>query len=234
MKLQNIIPIDFANQRVMTYAQVAHGLDCSVDQLRSLYKTHKDEFQETVHFFNVTGDLLRTLKKDVSNQHVDSPLSFAKGAKALKLWTCQGVARLSKLIDTPEAWELFTALERVYFGVAKEEPVEVVEVAPTVIKEEVIVRLKKQIAKPCADLAVVYALLMGDGTVKIGMTKDLTARIKQLKAETKLDVLDFYSSRFMSRDDAAALEAALKEKFSADCLGGEFFDVKFTLVAADL
>ena len=58
--------------------------------------------------------------------------------------------------------------------------------------------------------------------------------IKQLKAETKLDVLDFYSSRFMSRDDAAALEVALKEKFSADCIGGEFFDVKFTLVAADL
>ncbi len=40
----------------------------------------------------------------------------------MKLWTCQGVARLSKLIDTPEAWELFTELEKNYFESAPDLP----------------------------------------------------------------------------------------------------------------
>ena len=101
-------------------------------------------------------------------------------------------------------------------------------------KNEEVIRLKKQYARSCSELAVVYALIMGNGTVKIGMTKDLTDRIKQIEAETGLDVWDFASTRFMPREDAEKLEAALKEKFSADCIGGEFFDVKFSLVAADL
>ena len=95
------------------------------------------------------------------------------------------------------------------------------------------IRIKKQFDCP-TDLAVVYALLMSNFTVKIGMTKDLTDRIKQLKAETKLDTLDFASTPFMPRDDAAALEQYLLDKFSAYSLGGEFFDVRFLSVKAAL
>lgn len=102
------------------------NLNCSIDQLRSIYHNHKEEFTEGVHFFNVTGEPLRALKKDITNRHVnlhanshadDSyfTFKFVKGAKCIKLWSCQGVARLSKLIDTPEAWELFTRLEKNYF-----------------------------------------------------------------------------------------------------------------------
>lgn len=105
--------------------------------------------------------------------------------------------------------------------------------ATTEINEELI-RLQNQIAKPCANLAVVYVLLMGNGTIKIGMTKDLTDRIQQIQAESGIRVLDFRSTRFMPREEAAALEMKLKEKYAASCLGGEFFDVRFLDVAAQL
>lgn len=59
------------------------------------------------------------------------------------------------------------------------------------------------------------------------MTKDLTERIKNLKAETGLFVLNFRSTPFMAREEAVALEAALKEKFSVYVMGGEFFDMRF-------
>lgn len=99
--------------------------------------------------------------------------------------------------------------------------------ATTDQNEELITRLQNQFACPCTDLAVVYALLMSNLTVKLGLTKDLTDRIKQIQAETGLKVLLFASTPFMPREEAAALEVELKEKFSACSLGGEFFDCKF-------
>jgi len=124
MEIKDMVKVDRSNQRVLLYVQVAAGLKCSVDRLRSLYKDHKNEFVEGVHFFNVEGEALRTLKWEMRNRHVDSACpSFGKGARCLKLWTCQGVARLSKLIDTPQAWELFTELEQSYFE-SKVEPVQ--------------------------------------------------------------------------------------------------------------
>ncbi|MBR0061004.1 MAG: hypothetical protein IJP68_05935 [Selenomonadaceae bacterium] len=185
--------------------QVAEGLNCSVDQLRSLFRSHQDEFQEGVHFFNVTGNDLHTLKKDMRNRHADSyfthtfakgsgkissdathfALSFGKGAKCLKLWTKQGVARLSKLIDTPQAWELFTALEKCYFNSAPAAPVE------TPRDEEPVKKVRRA---PVPELAVVYAVLLSNMLVKIGYTRDLTARMKDLQKETKADVLKWAAS----------------------------------------
>lgn len=98
-----------------------------------------------------------------------------------------------------------------------------------------VIRLKKQLSDlEKFEFAVVYVLLMSNGTVKIGMTKDLTERVKQLKAETGLYVLKFRTTPFMPREEAAELEAKLKEMFAAYCMGGEYFDVKFTLVCAAL
>ena len=232
--IQNLPPVNFANQRVMTYAQVAQGLECSVDQLRSLYRDHKDEFQETVHFFNVSGEALRQLKKDMRNRHVDSPpskkgaekinsdstrfaLSFGKGAKCLKLWTCQGVARLSKLVDTPKAWELFNALENNYF-----------KSAPPVAVEP------KKKRKAPADMAYVYGFLMSNSTVKIGHTADITDRIKRMKREHGLDVLDEHHSPLLTRERARTVERTLHKKFAAVKVDGEFFDVTFDDIKDEL
>lgn len=237
MEFQNLIPLNWHNQRILTYKQVAEGLKCSRDLLRMHFKNHEELFQEGVHYFKLEGEVLRTFKKNVNQVYIDSPHSFPsfiKGAKCLVLWTCQGVARLSKLIDTPEAWQLFTELENNYFNNE-----EVALPAPEAVlvdeSERLMIRMKKQFAvTEKYDLAVVYALLLSNLTVKIGVTDNLTRRIKELKAETKLDVFQFKTTAYMSREEALALEAALKEKYAADCLGGEYFDVRFVDLCKDL
>ena len=232
-EVKGLIPVEWHNQRVLTTAQVAKNLKCKPSRIKDNFRLAKDQFQEGLHYFRVTGEELHLLK----HSEGFAPLAISKMTSCLYLWTYRGCVRHCKMINTPEAWQVFDVLERVYFGVIKGEiPLEVAEVAPVEEKEvdTLTARIKKQIARPCSELAVVYALLMSNLTVKIGMTKDLTDRIKQIKAETKLDVLDFYSSRFLPREDAIILEAALKDKFSVDCLGGEFFDTKFSLVAAEL
>ena len=47
---------------------------------------------------------------------------------------------------------------------------------------------------PVPELAVVYAVLLSNMLVKIGYTRDLTARMKDLQKETKADVLKWAAS----------------------------------------
>lgn len=97
--------------------------------------------------------------------------------------------------------------------------------------EEACAEVQKQLPAPkVLDFAVVYCLLMSNGTVKIGMTTNLAERTKGLKAQYKLEVLDYYSTGYMSREEASGIEEALKARY-ADCsLGNEFYDVRFAAV----
>lgn len=84
------------------------------------------------------------------------------------------------------------------------------------------------------ELAIVYALLMSNLVVKIGYTSNPTERVKKIRAETKLEVIDFYSTRLMTLEEARTFEVSLKEKYAAECIGGEYFDVRFSDVCAEL
>ena len=230
MEIQSLVPVEWSNQLVLISKQVADAYGCKPKRIHDNFTRAKEQFQEGVHYFKLTGEELRQFKHYTEKNGVQ----ISPATTHLYLWTYQGCARHCKMLNTPQAWAMFDELERVYFGIA-ESKVEVPTLpAPEVIalKEEV-VRLQNQYTVP-SDFAVVYALLMSNGTVKIGMTKDLTERIKNLKTETGLFVLNYATTPFMARDDAAALEQFLLDKFSAYSLGGEFFDVKFTLAAADL
>ena len=231
-EVKGLIPVEWHNQRVLTTAQVAKNLKCKPSRIKDNFRLAKDQFQEGLHYFRVTGEELHLLK----HSEGFAPLAISKMTSCLYLWTHRGCVRHCKMINTPEAWKMFDVLERVYFGVIKGE-VELPEV-PAVVKTEEVdtltARFQNQFAKPCTNLAVVYALLMSNGTVKIGMTKDLTDRIKQIQAESGIRVLDYRTTPFMNRDDAAALESALLEKFSPYAMGGEFFDCRFLDVAKDL
>ena len=52
--------------------------------------------------------------------------------------------------------------------------------------------------------------------------------MRQLKSETGLEVLNFKTTAYMPLDEARALEAKLKEKYIADKIADEFYDVRFT------
>ena len=228
MDIQNLVPVDYSNQRVLLTAQVAKGLACSVDLLKMLFKNHKGEFQEGVHFFNVKGGSLRALKErlsQVKNLYLPSSPLIGKFASHALLWTEQGVARLSKLIDTPQAWELFTALELHYFNPAT-------HVAPPVeeslFPDEPVKAKKKR--RPLPEYAVVYSALLDSALVKIGLTCDFNRRIKEVRKETGQDVEDVFTTDFMPLDDARKLESTVKAKFHDKNKGGELYDAPFEQV----
>lgn len=238
MEIQSLVPVEWKAQLVLTSVQVVQGLGCSVDAIKMNFKNHRELYVEGVHYFKLTGEALRTFRRQVNLVYpATSPHHISKYASNLYLWTYQGVVRHSKLIDTPEAWKMFDELERAYFGVIKSAPTVEEELlpAPESDSERTLIRMKKQLAAiKKFEFAVVYMLLMGNGTVKIGYTKDLTERVKQIKAETGLDVLNFKTSPFMILEEARALEAALHEKYAADCLGGEYYDIKFIDACKDI
>lgn len=233
MEVKELVRVEWRNEPVLTTAQVAEGLECSTDQIRWIFGGHKEQFEENVHFFNVSGSQLKELKKEVANRYLDSAplkkgseknsshtthfaLSFGKGAKCLKLWTYQGVARLSKLVDTPKAWELFTALEQNYF---KTEP------PPAVLPPA---------RKTPSEMACAYVFDMSDDTVKIGHTGDISDRMARMKRERGLDVRQGHHTPQMPRDNARRIERTMHKKFAHVKVKGEFFNADFAEVSTEL
>ena len=77
------------------------------------------------------------------------------------------------------------------------------------------------------NFACVYVLLMSDGTVKIGHTGRLRARVAEIERQTGLTVNNLYFTLSMPREDARFIEWACQKKFSSRRKGGEFFSVSF-------
>lgn len=205
--LNNLIPVEWSNQRVLTTAQVADALQCSADLIRMNFKNHKDEFKDGVHFFLIKGNQLRYFKEQYS--HV-----IDKYSSNFMLWTASGFFLAAKLIDTTEAWQFF---RRVGEALASE-------------KHPLLDDLIFGQAKPFTDdhdSACVYALEMSDATTKIGSSGNLEKRIVTLKRENKLKVWRKYHTDFTTRKVALALEKSCHETFAERRTHGEFFNVPF-------
>ncbi|MBR4903712.1 MAG: GIY-YIG nuclease family protein, partial [Selenomonadaceae bacterium] len=96
------------------------------------------------------------------------------------------------------------------------------------------IKEKKAIRRPLAEVAVVYVILLSNGLVKIGYTSDFNRRLKEIRKETKLDIIDFFTTNFMSLDEARKLESTIKAKFFDCVVSGEFFNAPFETVKAAL
>ena len=124
MDIQNLVPVDFANQRVLLSAQVAQVFECDLDRIRDNFHSHKEQFEEGVHYFKVTGDALRLLKRQVAiNDAAHTPL-IHKFASAIYLWTEQGAMLHCKLVDTDAAWKMLKDLITFYFAHRDDTPVQ--------------------------------------------------------------------------------------------------------------
>lgn len=230
MDIQNLVPVDYSNQRVLLTSQVAEVYGTSPARIRDNFKRAKKHFDEGVHYFKVEGDELRAMRERAMcalKSYAPSP--FPKGGNAVILYTAQGCARHCKMLNTPEAWAMFDALEKHYFNPAT-------HVAPPVEDslfpdEEPVKKIRRA---PTPELAVVYAVLLSNSLVKIGYTKDLTDRLKDLQKETKADIMAWATSAVITRDEAILLERALKVKFFPHIVTGEFFNVDFDAVKAAL
>lgn len=142
MEIQELIPIDYANQRVLTTAQLADIYGTTPARIKDNFRYAKEQFEEGVHYFKVTGEALRALKSEVGisdllpigmeqgkNSALPSPIS--KMASCVYLWTKEGCVRHCKMLNTQKAWDMFSEMERIYFGVLESE----IERA-TVVQEE--------------------------------------------------------------------------------------------------
>ncbi|EKN3986542.1 TPA: ORF6N domain-containing protein [Yersinia enterocolitica] len=101
--------IEWRSVRVVTTETLAKGYGTKETNIRTNLDANRERFLEGVHIFTVTGDELADLR--VSNP--DAQIS--NKARSLTLWTEKGAARMSKIVDTDEAWDFFERMETAYF-----------------------------------------------------------------------------------------------------------------------
>ena len=211
LNVQNLIPVEWSNRRVLTTAQLADAYKCSVDQIKVNFNANKTRYKEGLHYFKIAGKELNELR--VRNPYLQiSPMT-----RTLYLWTEQGAVRHCKSINTSEAWSVFDDLEENYFN-----PKLPVITAPVAKREPNPRRVAGQFTDAC-----VYVALMSDGTVKIGQSHNVRRRLSDIKSQYKLSVVKHYCTPLMSREVARLIEQSCHEIFSSSKVDGEFFCVEF-------
>jgi len=101
--------IEWAGVRVVTTESLAVGYGCEEKSIRMNLSRNLDRFEEGKHYFMLSGIDVKTLRATTGGSQISSKV------RALTLWTEKGAARMSKIIDTDEAWSFFERLEDSYF-----------------------------------------------------------------------------------------------------------------------
>ena len=60
-ELKNLMPVVYANQRVLLTVQLAEVYNCAVYRIRDNFRAAKEQFVEGRDYFKVTGEPLRKL-----------------------------------------------------------------------------------------------------------------------------------------------------------------------------
>ncbi|WP_026823921.1 ORF6N domain-containing protein [Arsenophonus nasoniae] len=102
--------IEWQNVRVVTTETLASGYGTEASNIRMNLSNNKSRFIEGIHYFNVTGEALAHLR--VNNIYAQ----ISNKARAITLYTEKGAARMSKIVDTDEAWSFFEKMESAYFN----------------------------------------------------------------------------------------------------------------------
>ncbi|EJS8701405.1 ORF6N domain-containing protein [Escherichia coli] len=102
--------IEWNGVRVVTTETLARGYNTEVNNIRNNLLNNKGRFVEGVHIFKLDGGELKSFKNYINDIDVVN-----KRAPSLTLWTEKGAARMSKIIDTDEAWDFFEQMETAYF-----------------------------------------------------------------------------------------------------------------------
>lgn len=102
--------IEWKGLRVVTTETLAAGYGTDVIRIQQNHIRNESRFIDGVHYFTLKGNDLREFKNRLSSSE-----SVGKRARILTLWTEKGAARMSKIVDTDEAWSFFERLEDSYF-----------------------------------------------------------------------------------------------------------------------
>lgn len=156
-EVNNLIVVEYNNQRVLTTSQLAQAYECEPKQIKQNFNNNKERFEEGKHFFKLDGDALRDFKASLGRSKISTTLKFTS---QLYLWTRRGASRHCKMLGTDRAWEMFDILEDSYFDKsksesAKQESLDVIVSKGLIAAKEILEQQKKQIAilKPKAEFA---------------------------------------------------------------------------------
>lgn len=113
--------IEWKEVRVVTTETLAAGYGVDDNNIRKNLSNNRDRFVEGVHTYTLKGDELKQYRNQVKDIHLVN-----KHTTSLTLWTEKGAARMSKIVDTDEAWSFFEKMEEAYFR-----PIQTVTADPT-------------------------------------------------------------------------------------------------------
>ncbi|EIH5848741.1 phage antirepressor KilAC domain-containing protein [Escherichia coli] len=124
------IPVlEWQGVRVVTTETLAKGYGTDEGNIRKNLSCNLDRFEEGKHYFLLTALKLREFKNRVTGSY-----SVGKNARSLTLWTERGAARMSKIVDTNEAWAFFEKLEDSYFRQKEQQPVAIPQTLPEALR----------------------------------------------------------------------------------------------------
>lgn len=126
--------IEWTGLRVVTTEALASGYGCEEKNIRMNLSRNLDRFEEGKHYFMVTGPALKNLRATVSGSQISTKV------RTLTLWTEKGAARMSKIVDTDEAWSFFERLEDSYFRPA---PVSAIPLTYEAALEDLLAKVKE-------------------------------------------------------------------------------------------
>lgn len=103
--------IEWCGVRVVTTETLAKGYGVPENTIRKNLSNNRDRFVEDVHIFTLKNVVLKAFRNHVNDIH-----SVNKHTTSLTLWTERGAARMSKIIDSDQAWNFFERMEDCYFS----------------------------------------------------------------------------------------------------------------------
>ncbi|MEW6485422.1 MAG: ORF6N domain-containing protein [Pseudomonadota bacterium] len=106
----NLPVLSYQGMRVVTTETLALGYGTDEGNIRTNLSRNIARFEEGIHYFNVSGQSLKDLRVTNSNAQISSK------ARSVTLWTEKGASRMSKIVDTNQAWDFFEKLEDSYFN----------------------------------------------------------------------------------------------------------------------
>lgn len=113
----NALPvIEWKGVRVVTTETLAAGYGVDDNNIRKNLSNNRERFIEGVHIHTLKGEGLKQYRNLVKDVH-----SVSKHTSQQILWTEKGAARMSKIVDSDEAWSFFEKMEDAYFRPAPTE-----------------------------------------------------------------------------------------------------------------
>ncbi|MDB2125797.1 ORF6N domain-containing protein [Clostridium paraputrificum] len=110
--MNNLTPLEFKNQRIITTKVLAEEFGTEEGNIQKNYSRNEKRFLKGKHYYKLAGQALKEFKNSLPTESLE-PIKFAP---VLYLWTDRGAARHAKILDTDEAWEVYEDLEENYFN----------------------------------------------------------------------------------------------------------------------